>query len=285
MVYPSDDKGTPRSLKPEDTQPTVPEYDPKVPLGFQPVDKKDAQANVSTAQTRYEQWRSSLLQSGTPIKVTSDVVYIWDESKEEAVKPAGISDEDWAFLQAAEGGSDGPSGKWIPDPNGQQFYDDWQQAIDISKGEFASSGSAKSYADIEAPKSKEIQRQWKDFEDRATAFYDLQADEQAYGMRADDQNWQNMDAQRDLGMASMGYYTKPTMENALSNIVGPSIPNYVRPDYRLNASVGLPGPQGFDDPDYDENGFPRFAFGTDPKPPMDRIVVPRISVPWPWGGA
>ncbi|MBK9019837.1 MAG: hypothetical protein IPL72_07460, partial [Sulfuritalea sp.] len=99
---------------------------------------------------------------------------------------------------------------------------------------------------------KEIQRQYKDFEDRASLLYDLMGDEQDYAMAADDQNIANWKAQRDLGMATSpgGYYATPYQNMTMSEILRPSLPDYVRPDYRLNGAVGLPGPQGFDDPDY-----------------------------------
>lgn len=93
-------------------------------------------------------------------------------------------------------------------------------------------------------------------------------------MAADDQNVANWKAQRDLGMATSpgGYYTTPYQSMTMSEILRPSLPDYVRPDYRLNESVGLPGPQGFDDPDYSPYGLPMFANGTAPLPPNF----------WPW---
>ena len=288
MAYPADDSGgAPRSLKPEDTKPAVPQYDPSVPKGFSPVSKEDAQINADTAKYHYEQWRSANLQANTPVKVTSGVVYRWEEGGGSEGPPASVvaagedAVADWYVLHGDEGG--GSSGKWVPDPNGQMFYDDWQSAIDETKQKFDSLGTARSYADIEAPKSKEIARQFQDFENRATLLYDLMADEQQYGMRADDQNIQNMSAQQELGLGGVpgGFYAKQPMSSALSNILAPSLPGYVRPDYRLNQSVGLPGPQGFDDQDYNQFGFPAFAYGTDPMP----IQVPPIQIrTWPWGG-
>ena len=163
----------------------------------------------------------------------------------------------------------------------QSYFDSWQSAqrdlerdADDAKAAKAAGGAARSYLSTETDKTKEIQRQYKDFEDRASLLYDLMEDEQDYGMAADDQNIQNWKAQRDLGMAVTpgGYYGKPSLASSLSQILGPSLPDYVRPDYRLNEAVGLPGPQGFDDPDYTASGFPMYADGTAP---------PRRRWPWP----
>jgi hypothetical protein len=173
---------------------------------------------------------------------------------------------------------------------GQQYYESWKDAErqlewdkeDAKEAKAAAGGSGsgragvvRTYLDVEMDKTDEITRQYEDFQDRASLLYDLMADEQAYGMRADDQNIQNMKAQQDLGMAINpgGFYTKPLMSDALSGILSPSLPEYVRPDYRLNGAVGLPGPQGFDDSQYDEYGMPMFAHGTDPNAPL---------IPWPW---
>ena len=172
---------------------------------------------------------------------------------------------------------------------GQQYFESWKDAErqlkwdkeDAAEAKSAAgsgrggAGVVRSYLDVEMDKTSEIARQAEDFEERASLLYDLMADEQAYGMRADDQNIQNMKAQQDLGMAINpgGFYTKPLMSDALSGILSPSLPEYVRPDYRLNGAVGLPGPQGFDDSQYDEYGMPMFAHGTDPNAPL---------IPWPW---
>ncbi|MBK7330443.1 MAG: hypothetical protein IPI85_15570 [Dehalococcoidia bacterium] len=132
-----------------------------------------------------------------------------------------------------------------------------------------------SYLSTETDKTKEIQRQYKDFEDRASLLYDLMGDEQDYAMAADDQNIANWKAQRDLGMATSpgGYYATPYQNMTMSEILRPSLPDYVRPDYRLNGAVGLPGPQGFDDPDYTPYGLPMFGGGTSASLPPNF---------WPW---
>ena len=61
---------------------------------------------------------------------------------------------------------------------------------------------------------------------------------------------------------------------SLSRVLRPSLPDYVRPDYRLNQAVGLPGPEGFDNPNYDENGMPLYAYGTVPKPRYSAVGDP-----------
>lgn len=137
-------------------------------------------------------------------------------------------------------------------------------------------GNVRSYYDTEQDKTAEITRQFKDFDNRASLLSDLLDEEQSLGMNADDQNIQNMKAQKDLGMAVNpgGWYTKLPMSSSLSSILGPSLPDYVRPDYRLNSAVGLPGPEGFDDPNYNQYGMPGYAAGTDPN-------VPERKWPWP----
>ena len=281
MVDP-DNTSPPRSLKPEDTSST-----PKAPLGFQPTSKEDAKINADTAQAKWDKWRRDNIEADNFVDERGGLVYVWQPTAA-PVKPDNISDEDWKELQAyrTATGETGPSGEWVLNKEGQLLFEDVLYAEDLAKNYKDSFGTAKSYADIEAPKSKEIARQFQDFENRASLLNDLLQDEQMYGMRADDQNIQNMSAQRDLGLGGVpgGYYTKQPMSSALSNILAPSLPEYVRPDYRLNQSVGLPGAQGFDDEQYDQFGFPRFAFGTAGQPMQDGIQVPPIQImTWPWG--
>lgn len=142
-----------------------------------------------------------------------------------------------------------------------------------AKDAAGSGGAVESYMSSESKKSKEIERQYEDFQDRASLLYDLMGDEQDMAMAADDQNFQNLDAQRKYGLASVEQYATPYASTSLSNVLRPSLPDYVRPDYRLNGAVGLPGPEGFDDPQYDQYGMPAYAFGTNPN------MEPR---PWPW---
>ena len=253
---------------------------------YRPDDKDEAKQNISLVTQRFDDYKKSQLQSGTAIKITSGRVEKWVE--EQAVRPPGLSDETWAKLQAFEG-SDGGGGKWVPDIDGQLLLDEIEYAERLSKelkgsGGAAGSGAAamkvRSALDIEGDKTDEITRQMKDFANRANLYYDLQADEQDYGFDATNQNIKSWEAQRDLGMATMpgGFAGKPSMQQSLSSILGPSLPDYVRPDYRLNEVVGLPGAQGFDDPDYDEYGMPRFAQGTEEFIP----VRPMRIVSWPW---
>ena len=238
---------------------------------YRPDDKDEAKQNISIVTSRFDDYKKSQLQSGTAIKITSGRVEKWVEEGSKP-KPEGWTDEEWE----AYSGSSGGSGKWVPDIDGQLLLDEIDYAERLSKELSGSSGAAgaatkvRSPLDIEGDKADEIARQFKDFANRASLYYDLQQEEQEYGMRADDQNIQNWDAQKKLGLAGNpgGFYATPYQNQSLSSILGPSLPDYVRPDYRLNEVVGLPGPQGFDDPDYNEYGLPMFAQGTD--------------IPWPW---
>lgn len=154
---------------------------------------------------------------------------------------------------------------------GQSLFDEWQSALrDLdretadAKAAKAAMGTARSYLDTEEDKTKEITRQFKDFDARASLLYDLMGDEQSFAMNADDQNIQNA-AAREKGYLFPGEglsYTPYISGGPLSSILSPSLPDYVRPDYRLNAAVGLPGPEGFDDPQYTPQGLPMFAYGT-----------------------
>lgn len=206
----------------------------------------------------------------------------------ELIEPEEAGGDDWR--SSLFGGTEPSSRKSFSSEAAQEaqvYYDNWQSAIrdvdrevEDAKEAKASGGTARSYLDTEADKTSEITRQFKDFDARANLLYDLMSDEQEYGMRADDQNIQNLKAQKDLGMAVVpgGIYGKPSMANSLSAILRPSLPDYVRPDYRLNTAVGLPGAEGFDDPDYNEYGLPAFAGGTG-----DFIKIPPAPVvSWPW---
>lgn len=175
-----------------------------------------------------------------------------------------------AYIEAVGGDSD-----YEPDPIGSQYLtslDAAETAVKRAKEDAAAAkalgGSVRSYMDTESDKTAEITRQFKDFDNRASLLYDLMDAEQQFSMNADDQNIQNWKAQKDLGMAINpgGYYTTPYQDMSLSGILRPSLPDYVRPDYRLNGAVGLPGPQGFDDPDYNSSGLPMYAQGTEPWP-------------------
>lgn len=280
MAYPPDDgsgSSNPRTLATVETPPPAEPAAPPVPT------TKDEASDAATAKRKaWEAYKAEQIANGVMVDETSGkIVRLVKDEPAQAQRPPGFSDEEWERLQKAiamktalEGGSSKVTYSTIPDFDGQKLYDDWKGAELDAKEFRASGGAASAYVDAEPNKTKEITRQYHDFEDRASLLYDLMGDEQDYGMAADDQNIQNWKAQRDLGMAVSpgGFYTKPSLGSSLSQILAPSLPDYVRPDYRLNEAVGLPGPQGFDDPDYSSYGLPMYAEGTNP-PPTRR---------WPW---
>lgn len=260
-------------------------------LKVQPGDPATARVASRTAEAEYDAYITNLAKSGKKFSVDSKagVVYVEDDSarreaeafarekwpndplrRESYIKSVGESEEvidsyGTGLLQAKMGASR-----------------DLEWALEDAKLAKDSAGAARSYLDVEADKTKEITRQFKDFENRASLLYDLMADEQDYGFSADKHNFDAWDAQRELGLATMpgGFAGKPSMAMSLSSILRPSLPDYVRPDYRLNAAVGLPGPQGFDDPDYGPDGLPLYARGTD-----EFIRIPlKPLVYWPWSG-
>jgi hypothetical protein len=106
-------------------------------------------------------------------------------------------------------------------------------------------------------------------------------EEQDFAMSADTQNAKNAAARAEgLLLPGRGLsYSPYVMGGALSSILAPSLPDYVRPDYRLNESVGLPGAQGFDDPDYGVDGLPMFAFGTGQSDQWAPGYVPTAGLP------
>lgn len=275
MAYPADDTAPPRTLKPDPAPVTTPK-----PAPAEPETDITPLSYLRQSEDEWNNYRGESARNGTLFRVNKDG-YV-----EEYVDPVASGGSLNPFFNDGES-----EGGWTLNTSGaraaQVVYDNYIDAqlefdrfTEDSKAAKAALGTARSYADIEAPKSKEVARQFQDFENRATLLYDLMADEQQYGMRADDQNMQNRAFEREYG-ETMPFFAKPTMGSALSNILAPSLPEYVRPDYRLNQSVGLPGPQGFDDSDYDEYGMPRFAFGTS-------IGIKIQSMPirtWPWGGA
>lgn len=253
-----------------------------LPLGpinpdYVPATKEERTNVAGAAKTNFDTYKQSSLAANIPIKITADTVYKFVEPAP-PVKPDGISDADWSLYLA---GQPKVSGDWVPDVQGQLLYDQWQNTLDSAVAASAanSGGAAQSYMQSEANKTKEITRQYNDFQDRANELYDLMDAEQQYGFNAADQNMQAWKAQRDLGLATMpgGFAGQPSMQQSLSSILRPSLPDYVRPDYRNNASVGLSGPQGFDDPQYDEYGMPMYAMGTD-----FVQVRPMPITHWPW---
>jgi len=182
----------------------------------------------------------------------------------------------------------------------QLWYRSEQEAEDLKTGDFigaAGAGAGRSYVDTEGDKQDEVTRQFKDFLARAKGTYDLMDSELNRSMAADDQNAQNSKAYREGLIPGAGFYTKQPMANSLSRTIAPSLPNYLSPDYRMNQAVGLGGPQGFDNANYDENGMPMYAEGTDPAmanipPDLLDMVGKEMWVPvsppspdfnWPWG--
>lgn len=197
---------------------------------------------------------------------------------------------EFGFATDSEGNID----RALAEPEIRKAYSDWIDAQDELKYLSASQGSAKSWYDTEEDKSREIERQYDDFKDRSTTYSRLLSDEQDYAMNVDEANANAYKYMRQTGAASYGAYHDLPMSESLSSILRPSLPDYVRPDYRLNAAVGLPGPEGFDDPDYDANGMPRFAAGTDGQQGYRDLLtivkeqlgrVPQLlqpAAPWPW---
>jgi|GEM_PF-5058276 len=206
----------------------------------------------------------------------------------------------------AEGGGGGGGGEYKDqiDPEGQRLYNRWQ-ILESDNKQFrkdnfisdAGAGAGRSYVDTEGDKQDEVTRQFKDFLARAKGTYDLMDSELNRSMAADDQNAQNSKAYREGLIPGAGFYTKQPMANSLSRTIAPSLPNYLSPDYRMNQAVGLGGPQGFDNANYDENGMPMYAEGTGPAmanipPDLLDMVGKEMWVPvsppspdfnWPWG--
>lgn len=199
----------------------------------------------------------------------------------------GLSE--FGFGAADDGGLD----KVLAEANIRGAYADWVDAQDELKYLTSVQGSARSWYDTEQDKTQEIERQYDDFKDRATTYSRLLGDEQDYAMNVDEANADAYKYMRQTGAASYGAYHDMPLSESLSSILRPSLPDYVRPDYRLNAAVGLPGPEGFDDPDYDVNGMPRYAAGTDGQGYRDLLVILQEQLgyvpvvlqppaPWPW---
>lgn len=269
----------PRTLSTKDgDKPDVPALPTPLDLSYKPATKEEAKIVSSNAREMWEDYKRSLLEQGIMVDETGGKIVRL--VKDEPVRPPGMEPGDWEELQALRG----ESTKYVtvPDTAGQLLFDEWKSSLEDAKEAVSSGGTARSYLATEEDKTSEITRQFKDFDARASLLYDLMDEEQQYGMRADDQNIQNFKAQQDLGMAVVpgGVYGKPSMANSLSSILRPSLPDYVRPDYRLNAAVGLPGAQGFDDPDYNQSGFPAFANGTEAEGYIKVPPVPVVS--WPW---
>ena len=150
-----------------------------------------------------------------------------------------------------------------------------EYGLSKTKGPFEAGAS---YVDTEKDKAAEVKRQFADFMDRAKALYGLEDAEAEY---TDTQNRANAADNEDV---SRGYLAegqalwRPNRRpESLSGLVRPSLPNSpIRPIYYNNSAVGLPGPEGFSDPDYDSDGnyIGGYAAGTGgglPDPAGNRI--------------
>lgn len=261
-ITPASDDAGPRTLAVEPALPTPAIPTPLNP-DYKPETKDESKTNISLAQDRFDQYKKSQLQQNTPIKISDGEVYKWREETA-GPAPSGWSDEEWKAYNGSG------KGEWVLDTAGQLLLDEIDYAERLGKEISGSAGTARSAASIEGDKSDEITRQMKDFAYRANLYDDLLQDERDYSASGDDQNIQNWKAQQDLGMAINpgGFYGTPYQQDSLSSILRPSLPDYVSPDYRQNAAVGLPGGNGFNDPQYDSAGMPMFASGTE--------------IPWPW---
>jgi len=237
-------------------------------------------AAVRSAEDSWYDYYRSQFEAGSPVREISGRIEKWVEEKPDpnvlAILDQADSPTERAAMAAALGiDENGGGGKWVPDTQGQLMFMDIEREKDLfgrSKDDaktLAGTGPAvRSFLDVEGDKTSEITRQANDFNKRASLFSELLADEQQFSMNADNQNIKNATAmQAGLTMPNAGgFYAPLTGDNLLSSIVRPSLPDYLRPDYRLNAAVGLPGPQGFDDPDYGPGGMPMYAKGTNPMP-------------------
>lgn len=129
----------------------------------------------------------------------------------------------------------------------QLIYEADYERSRLGKGQASTAGA---YMASETDKANEVTRQFEDFLKRAKGVYDLRDSEQQFAMRADDQNAQNMKNAREGLITYPGAYTVPTMDTAYSRILAPTVPESVKPIYNLNGAVGLPGPEGFNDAQY-----------------------------------
>lgn len=244
-----------------------------------PKTKDEAKRQAQQAGQRWVEMQAEAARNGlyidvedgeVKVKIKNPVFEKMSPEQRAQAKALGIVDE-YIWVGAVEAGF----------PELQEAYTNKELAEELVKYLGDTEGAGATYLDLEKAKTKEVERQYEDFKDRASLLYDLMDKEQQYAMNADDQNYENLKRQKELGMASpFGYYATPYYSMTLSRVLSPSLPDYVLPDYRLNQSVGLPGPQGFDDPDYPWLQAPAYAFGT--KPGLGWYRPTRV--PWPWGG-
>lgn len=257
----------------------------------------DAVSSAKSAWLDY-QLRTGADETGGRIKTP-----MWVPDKSTASSGRGIASVSLGTAEGAGGG--GGEYKDQIDPEGQRLYNRWQ-ILESDNKQFrkdnfisdAGAGAGRSYVDTEGDKQDEVTRQFKDFLARAKGTYDLMDSERSYAMAGDDQNIQNQAAMRagNLGEAWATPYAD-MRGPGLSSTLARSLPNYLSPDYRMNQAVGLGGPEGFDNANYDENGMPMYADGTDPAmanipPELLAMVGKPMGVPlssdfqprdWPWG--
>lgn len=292
---------------------------------------------IKTMREAEDAWYQYLYGNPGSIKVTNGLVerrdkVVKDKTKFDALTGLLEKTEDPAKKSLIQSQIDALYVEdWVPDPTGQTAYNTFKneerlygREKDDAKAYETQIPAVRSYLDVEQDKSGEITRQANDFAGRSRLFSELLKDEQSYSMAADDQNIQNATAMQNGTMMpnAGGWYTPLTGDNLMSSVLRPSLPDYVRPDYRMNQAVGLPGPEGFDDPDYAMGGSgglpdPRFydpltggysgwrpdsirgyAFGTEaaakPDPEVAWMVgkpadfvplnkLPKPTKPWPWG--
>lgn len=253
-----------------------------LPATPRPTTKEEGKSLKADIRDQLHARALELIDSGQDVKIDSKGVI---SVRPKLERPAGISEETWQKGLAA--GAFESETDYVIDPVSQRLALEMEYIGDLASELSGSGGAAgaavRSALSIEGDKQDEITRQMKDFAYRADLTYDLMDAEQQYGFNATDHNISSWKAQRDLGLATMpgGFAGQPSMAQSLSSIIRPSNPSYVRPDYRLNQVVGLPGAQGFDDPDYDEYGMPRFAQGTSQM--LEFVPVrPMPIVSWPW---
>lgn len=143
--------------------------------------------------------------------------------------------------------------------------------------------TAGSYVANESAKTDEAKKEFLDALDRMKAVYSLEDADQAYAMRAQDQNIQEEQAMKagnlDFGMSSVftGDRGIPA-QDSYSNEIAKTVPAQVTPDYQLGGSVGLPGQtNGFQPSDNQNTQVPLtsvhgYALGTPaPRSPKDGV--------------
>ena len=247
---------------------------PELPKTREEAKQRAREANLAWAQLQAEAISKGLFidvdDGEVKVKIKNPVFERMTPEQQAQAKALGIVDE-YIWVSAVEAGY----------PELQTAYSNKVLMESIIDDLDDTGGAEASYLDLEKAKTKEVERQYEDFKDRASLLYDLMDKERDYAMAGDDQNYENLKRQKELGMAvPFGFYATPYHSMTLSRVLAPSLPDYVLPDYRLNQAVGLPGPQGFDDPDYPWLQAPAYAFGT--KPGLGWYRPTRV--PWPWGG-